>query len=62
MIGASPARIIRGRILSFLDEPRLAGAGALKLIEDGAVLVEVFAPPRADWHALADAPGASRWP
>jgi guanine deaminase len=34
------ARIIRGRILSFLDEPRLAGAGALKIIEDGAVLVE----------------------
>ena len=33
-------RIIRGRILTFLDEPRLAGAGALKLIEDGAVLVE----------------------
>ena len=40
MTGASPARIVRGRILSFLDEPRLAGAGALKLIEDGAVLVE----------------------
>ncbi|WP_158812878.1 guanine deaminase [Methylocapsa sp. S129] len=34
------ARIIRGRILSFDDEPRLAGAGALKMIEDGAVLVE----------------------
>ena len=34
------ARIIRGRILTFVDEPRLAGAGALKLIEDGAVLVE----------------------
>jgi guanine deaminase len=34
------ARIIRGRILSFLDEPRLAGAAALKIIEDGAVLVE----------------------
>jgi guanine deaminase len=33
-------RIIRGRILTFLDEPRLTGAGALKLIEDGAVLVE----------------------
>jgi guanine deaminase len=37
---APTARIIRGRILSFLDEPRLAGAGALKIIEDGAVLVE----------------------
>jgi guanine deaminase len=37
---ASTARIIRGRVLSFLDEPRLVGAGALKIIEDGAVLVE----------------------
>jgi guanine deaminase len=37
---APTARIIRGRILSFLDEPRLADAGALKIIEDGAVLVE----------------------
>jgi guanine deaminase len=37
---APTARIIRGRVLSFLDEPRLAGAGALKIIEDGAVLVE----------------------
>jgi guanine deaminase len=36
----APARIIRGRILSFLDEPRLAGAGALNVIEDGAALVE----------------------
>jgi guanine deaminase len=36
----SPARIIRGRVLSFLDEPRLAGAGALRTIDDGAVLVE----------------------
>ena len=40
MTEATTARIIRGRILSFLDEPRLAGAGALKIIEDGAVLVE----------------------
>jgi guanine deaminase len=37
---ASDARIIRGRLVSFLDEPRLVGAGALKVIEDGAVLVE----------------------
>jgi guanine deaminase len=36
----SPARIIRGRIVSFLDEPRLAGADALEIIEEGAVLVE----------------------
>jgi guanine deaminase len=37
---ALAARIIRGRVLSFVDEPRLAGADALKVIEDGAVLVE----------------------
>jgi guanine deaminase len=40
MTGALPARIIRGRILTFLDDPRLAGAGALKILEDGAALVE----------------------
>lgn len=40
MSQASPARIIRGRIVSFLDEPRLAGVSALKIIEDGAALVE----------------------
>jgi guanine deaminase len=37
---SSAARIIRGRVVSFLDEPRLVGAGALTIIEDGAVLVE----------------------
>jgi guanine deaminase len=37
---SAPARIIRGRVLSFRDEPRLAGASALEIIEDGAVLVE----------------------
>jgi len=40
MSGGAPARIIRGRLLSFLDEPRLVGAGAVKFIEDGAVLVD----------------------
>ena len=40
MNNASPARIIRGRIVSFLDEPRLAGASAMKIIEDGAVLID----------------------
>lgn len=40
MTDSSPPRIIRGRVLSFLDDPRLAGADALNLIEDGAVLVE----------------------
>jgi quercetin dioxygenase-like cupin family protein len=55
------------------DETRVLGRGETWCIPshtphdvaagpDGAVLVEVFAPPRADWHALADAPGASRWP
>jgi guanine deaminase len=39
MTSAAPARIIRGRILRFSDEPRLAGAGAVSVIEDGAVLV-----------------------
>ena len=34
------ARIICGRILSFVDEPRLAGARAMTLIEDGAALIE----------------------
>jgi guanine deaminase len=37
---ASAARIIRGRVLSFVGEPSLAGPGAMTLIEDGAVLVE----------------------
>jgi guanine deaminase len=34
------SRVIRGRVLSFADEPRLAGANALRHIEKGAVLVE----------------------
>ena len=30
---------------------------------EGAILVDVFAPPRADWQALEpDAPRAPRWP
>ncbi|HZO96665.1 MAG TPA: cupin domain-containing protein [Gaiellaceae bacterium] len=30
---------------------------------EGAVIVEVFSPPRADWHALESlAPGPGRWP
>jgi guanine deaminase len=40
MTGAASARIVRGRILSFVDEPRLAGEAALTLIEDGAALIE----------------------
>ncbi len=34
------ARIVRGRILSFRDDPRLAGERAHWLIEDGAVRIE----------------------
>jgi len=34
------ARVIRGRLLLFEDEPRLAGAKAVRLIENGAVLVD----------------------
>jgi len=34
------ARIVRGRILSFRDDPRLVGERAHRLIEDGAVRIE----------------------
>jgi guanine deaminase len=34
------ARVIRGRVLSFRDDPRLVGAAAWRLIDDGAVLVD----------------------
>jgi guanine deaminase len=37
---SEPARVIRGRLLIFDDEPRLAGAKAMRHIEDGAVLVD----------------------
>jgi guanine deaminase len=40
MTDKARARVIRGRIISFLGEPRLAGPGAMTIIEDGAVLVE----------------------
>jgi len=36
---SAEARIIRGRILSFTDDPAAAGASAHRLIDDGAVLV-----------------------
>ena len=32
-------RIVRGRILTFRDDPRLAGARAWRLIDDGAVAI-----------------------
>ena len=34
------ACLLRGRMLSFGDSPRLAGASALQLVEDGAVRIE----------------------
>ena len=40
MTAAAPARIVRGRILSFDDDPRIAGDAALTIIEDGAALLE----------------------
>jgi guanine deaminase len=36
---SAAARIIRGRILSFTDDPAVSGSRAYSLIEDGAVLV-----------------------
>ena len=40
------------------DVPHEATAGA-----DGAVVIDVFSPPRADWHRVeAQAPSAPRWP
>ncbi len=35
-----PTRFVRGRILSFRDDPRLMGERAAALIEDGAVRIE----------------------
>jgi len=38
--------------------PHSARAGA-----DGAVVLDVFAPPRTDWHSLATSePQSPRWP
>jgi guanine deaminase len=34
------SRLLRGRLLSFSESPRLAGASALQLVEDGAVWIE----------------------
>ena len=36
---SAPTRIILGRVLSFRDDPAIAGASAHRLIDDGAVLV-----------------------
>ena len=37
---AAPDRVLRGCLVWFADEPRVAGAGALKYIEDGAILMQ----------------------
>jgi guanine deaminase len=36
---SAPARVIRGRVLSFTDDPAFSGSRAYSLIENGAVLV-----------------------
>lgn len=36
----SGARVVRGRLLSFIDSPRLAGERSFRLIEDGALWLE----------------------
>ncbi len=37
---SAPARVLRGRLLSFSDSPRAAGAAARTYIEDGAIAIE----------------------
>ena len=37
---SSASRLLRGRLLSFSESPRLAGTNALRLVEDGAVLIQ----------------------
>jgi guanine deaminase len=36
----SATRLVRGRLLWFVDEPRLAGAAAYKYVRDGALIVD----------------------
>jgi guanine deaminase len=38
-LSPAPDRILRGRLVWFDDEPRIAGPAALKTIEDGALLI-----------------------
>ena len=58
-IGGEVGEVVPGsswRILA--NVPHSVAAGP-----DGAVLVEVFSPPRHDWAAIAKGePGAGRWP
>ena len=67
--------VLRGSIdFRVGDERRELGPGGTWLIpahtpheatagSDGAILIDVFAPPRADWQGLPqDEPRAPRWP
>ena len=58
-IGGETGEIVPGgswRILAHV--PHSVDAGP-----EGAVLVEVFAPPRSDWAAIPESePGPGRWP
>ena len=56
----APDRVVRGRLCWFTDEPRLAGAGARKVIEDGALLLRggLIASVGEAAAVIAQAPGA----
>jgi quercetin dioxygenase-like cupin family protein len=58
-IGGETGEIVPGgswRILAHVPHSVVAGP-------EGAVLVEVFAPPRSDWAAIpVSEPGPGRWP
>jgi quercetin dioxygenase-like cupin family protein len=58
-IGDEARELGRGgtwRILAHVPHSVTAGP-------DGAVIVEVFSPPRHDWHAIeSEEPRAGRWP
>ena len=58
---SGPTRFIRGRLLSFRDDPRLSGERAYDLIEDGAARIEngVIAAVGEARAILVEAPDAS---
>jgi guanine deaminase len=61
-VTAAPERILRGRLCWFSDEPRTAGAGALHLIEDGAIALRegrIAAVGEAGAILASAAPGAT---
>jgi guanine deaminase len=55
-------RILRGRLVWFADEPRIAGASALKTIEDGALLIQdgLIATIGEARDVIAEAPAGTR--